>query len=210
MTTKTMMIMTTIKHGPTINPIRAAFLFQMWFMRVVFEGSSSVKVSFDGKVRVSAMVSSMVSAMVSVKVSFVAKVLFDAFAKVSFDVKLLNDDVNDDNGIDNVDDGESFSDLWLISNAVDDVEVSDNVDDNENDNDNDDNLDDDNLDDDKDNERDVDVDVDSRAGVGAENIGVEMVSSNFLDRLMTSLGLREEVPVGVICDDGSKGSPLVQ
>ena len=208
MTTKTMMIMTTIKHGPTINPIRAAFLFQMWFMRVVFEGSSSVKVSFDGKVRVSAMVSSMVSAMVSVKVSFVAKVLFDAFSKVSFDVKLLNNDVNDDNGIDNVDDGESFSDLWLISNAVDDVEVSDNVDDNENDNDNDDNLDDDNLDDDKDNER--DVDVDTRVGVGAKNIGVEMVSSNFLDRLMTSLGLREEVPVGVICDDGSKGSPLVQ
>lgn len=208
MTTKTMMIMTTIKHGPAINPIRAAFLFQMWFMRVVFEGSLSVKVSFNAKVRVSAMVSSMVSAMVSAKVSFKAKALFDAFSRVSFDVKLLNDDVNDDNGIDNVDDGESFSDLWLVSNAVDDVDVSDNVDDNENDNDNDDNLDDDNLDDDKDNER--DVDVDTRVGVGAKNIGVEMVSFNFLDRLMTSLGLREEVPAGVICDDGSNGSPLVQ
>ena len=58
--TKTMTIMTTIKHGPTINPIRIRSSVQMWF-RVVSEGSAPVKVLFD------------------------AKVTFDASSKVSFD-----------------------------------------------------------------------------------------------------------------------------
>ena len=99
--TKTMTIMTTIKLGPTINPILICSLLQMWFTWLVFEGSAPVKVLFDAGVIFDA----------SSKVSFDVKVLFDAFAILCESLEMTDDDNDDDD--DNYDNDNNSNDKGI-------------------------------------------------------------------------------------------------